>query len=358
MRLLMALALLPALGGTALADTYVYVSVAGEKRIAVYRMDPGGKLTPAGDVKLDAEPGALVADPQRRYLFAALRSTGNLAAFRIDPKSGRLEPINTVPGGPDPAQISTDPDGRFLFCAYYVADKVTVHAIGKDGALSRSPWQSLPTADKAHAIVPDPSGRFVFVPHTGSNYIYQFLFDPKDGELRPNPNPKAARLQTPPRTGPRHLVFHPLLKTVAYVDNEQGGSVTAYALDPKVGTLQPAQTVPTLPVEFKGENACSEIRVHPSGKFLYVANRGHDSLARLTVDEAGKLTAAGHTPTEKTPRSFDLDPDGRFLFAAGEASGKLAAYRVDDKDGGLERLTTYDVGPRPWWVLVLRTAEK
>jgi 6-phosphogluconolactonase len=352
------LALLPLVAAAANADTFVYLSIAGDQRIAVYQMDADGKLSHRGDAKTNGEPGALVADPERRFLFVAMRSTGNLSAFRIDAGTGMLSPINTVAAGADPAHISSDADGRFLFCAYYVAAKVSVHAIGKDGSLSTAPWQSLPTADKAHAIVADPSGRFVFVPHTGTNRIYQFVFDAKTGLLQGNPNPKENWVQTPPKTGPRHLVFHPRLKTIAYVDNEQGGSVTAYTLDPMAGTLKAGETVSTLPADFKGVNACAEIKIHPTGKFLYVANRGHDSLARFDVDEAGRLTPLAPAPTEKTPRSFDLDPDGRFLFAAGEASGKLAAYRVDAKSGELERFATYEVGARPWWVLAVRPGRK
>jgi 6-phosphogluconolactonase len=351
------LTLVSLLASTAHADTFVYLSIAGDQRIAVYRMDEAGKLTHRGDAKTDGEPGALTVDPQRRFLLAALRSTGNLAAYRIDPKSGMLTHINTVAGGADPAHISTDADGRFLFCAYYVAAKVTVHTIGKDGALSKSPWQSVPTADKAHAIVADPTGRFIFVPHTGTDRIYQYLLDAKTGELSPNPKPKENWITTKPRTGPRHMVFHPNLKTIAYVDNEQGGSITAYSVT-KTGTLKPIETLSTLPADFKGTNACAEIRIHPAGKFLYVANRGHDSLARFDVDDAGKLTAKGQTPTEKTPRSFDVTSDGRFLFAAGESSGKLAAYRVDAKSGELERVATYDVGPQPWWVMAVGLGEK
>jgi 6-phosphogluconolactonase len=108
-----------------------------------------------------------------------------------------------------------------------------------------------------------------------------------------------------------------------------------------------------LPKDFRGTNACAEIRVHPSGKFLYVSNRGHDSIAAFGVKDDGKLAVLGQTATEKTPRSFDLDPAGKYLFAAGESSGKLAGYRVDPGTGGLTRLATYDVGKMPWWVLAV-----
>jgi 6-phosphogluconolactonase len=331
------------------ADTVVYVSVAAEKRIAVYQMDRAtGKLTHR-DTKLDGEPGALTVDPGRKFLFSALRAEGKLASFRIDRATGMLTHLNTVPAGPDPAHLSTDAAGRYLLAAYYVAAKVTVHRIGKDGALGEKPLQSLPTADKAHAIVPDPSGRFVFVPHTGPDTIFQFIFDAKTGRLSAN---EPAKLTTRRGTGPRHLVFHPS-RPVVYVANEQGGSVTAYALDPRAGTLRPLQTASTLPKGFKGTNACAEIRIHPSGKFLYVSNRGHDSIACFALDEEGTVSATGQEPTEKTPRSFDLDPAGKYLFAAGESSGKLIAYQVNSKNGRLTKRETYDVGKTPWWVLAV-----
>jgi 6-phosphogluconolactonase len=353
MKTVLACLLLLMLAGKARAETFVYVSVAADKKIAVYQMDrKDGTLTHRADTTVEAgEPGALVVDPRQRFLFAAIRSTGKLAAFGIDTKTGKLTHLNTVEAGPDPAHISTDREGQFLLCAYYVAAKVTVHAIGKDGSLSATPLQSLATADKAHAIVLDPGNRFAFVPHTGPNSIYQFTFNAQTGELKPA---AVAKLMTPANTGPRHMVFHPS-RDIAYVDNEQGGSVTAYHLDTRAGTLQPFQTISTLPADFKGKSACAEIRIHPSGKFLYTSNRGHDSIACFTVDaKDGKLTANGQAPTEKTPRSFDLDPDGGFLYAAGESSGKLAAYRVHADTGMPERFASYEVGRMPWWVMVVR----
>ena len=94
-----------------------------------------------------------------------------------------------------------------------------------------------------------------------------------------------------------------------------GNSITAYRLDPASG-LKPVQTLSTLPADFKDKNSTAEVKVHPNGKFVWVSNRGHESLAGFAIDSAGKLTALGHTPTEKTPRSFDIDPDGQFVFGA------------------------------------------
>jgi 6-phosphogluconolactonase len=338
------------------ADTFVYVSVAAEKRIAVHRLDPDtGKLTHRSDCKIeDGEPGALTVDPEKRFLFAAIRSAGKLAAFRVDPATGQLTHVNTVPAGPDPAQLSTDRAGRYLLTAYYADAKVTVHAIAQDGTLGEKPLQSIPTADKAHAVVPDPSNRFVFVPHTGPDVIFQFTFDAKSARLSAN---APAKVQTPKGAGPRHLAFHPS-KPIAYVDNEQGGSVTAYALDEKAGTLKALQTISTLPKDFKGTNACAEVKVHPSGRLVYASNRGHDSIAAFALDDDGKLSVIGQAATEKTPRSFDIDPSGKYLFAAGESSGKLAGYRIDPKTGELTRLATYEVGKMPWWVLAVELRPK
>jgi 6-phosphogluconolactonase len=350
MRLLIPLAALALLTGRLSADTALYVSVAGAKRIALYKINPDtGKLTHQADTATAGEPGALTVDPDKRFLFAAIRSAGKLSAFRIG-AGGKLTPVNTVPAGADPAHIATDRSGRFLLTAYYVAAKVTVHAVGKDGALSKEPVQTVRTADKAHAIVPDPFNRFVFVPHTGPNAIFQFAFRPRTGKLTPGSVP---RLKTPDKTGPRHLAFHPK-KDIAYVVNEQGSSVTAYKLDTKSGTLTAVQTVPTLPRGYKGSNSTAEIKVHPTGKFLYASNRGHDSIACFALDKCGRLSALLHIPTEQTPRSFDLSPDGKFLYAAGESSGKVAGYRIDARTGGLKRLgAAYAVGKTPWWVLAV-----
>jgi 6-phosphogluconolactonase len=353
-----------------LAADVVYVSVAGEKRIAIYQIDSAeGRLTHAGDTPTAGEPGGLTTDAKRRYLFAALRSSGELAAFRIDPNTGKLTHINTVPAGADPAHISVDKQGKFLLTAYYVAGQITVHTIAEDGSLSKLPRQTFKTKEKAHAIVFDRRGWAVLVPHTGPNVIYALYWFRDTGEIAPGPLFRS-EFETPKKTGPRHLVFHPTLEIrggpdcdaqVAYVANEQGSSVTMYhaILNPINWLLEAKQTLSTLPADYQGTNACAEIRLHPSNRFLYVSNRGHDSIAGFRIDkETGELTSLGQTSTEKTPRSFDVDPSGKFLFAAGESSGRLAAYRVHEVSGLLERIATYDLGKMPWWVMAVRLPGK
>jgi 6-phosphogluconolactonase len=223
MRMLAALLLL-FIAGIIRAETIAYVSLAKDKKIAVYKVEAvTGTLTHVADAACEGEPAALVVNPSRTTLFTSLRPEGKLMAFRIDPRVGALTHLNTIDAGIDPAHLSTNKAGRFLLAAYYVAAKVTVHAIEASGELKPEPVHSVPTVEKAHAILLDRDNRFAFVPHTGPNAIFQFAFDTKTGKLMPG---TPARLATPENTCPRHIVFHPSLD-VAYVSNEQGGSVAA-----------------------------------------------------------------------------------------------------------------------------------
>ena len=334
------------------AKSFAYISLAGENRIAIYNFDEQtGELTPTGDIKLSGGPGALAVSPSRQFLFASIRSVGNLASFRIDPANGALTLISEVAAGADPAYVMPDKQGRFLLSAFYFAGKVDVHAIGEDGSLSKQAVQSIPTDEKAHAILTDRSNRFAFVPHTGPNAIYHFTFDPRTGNL--TPHERQPILQTPDNSGPRHLWFHPT-KSVAYVSDEQGSSVSVYNMDSKSGMLNPIQTLSSLPAGYRERNSTADIEVDPSGRFVYIANRGHDSLAAYRVEGSGELALIGHAATEQTPRSFNIEPSGRFLIAAGQGSGKLAVFAIDSDKGTLSRRATYVAGKQPWWVLVVR----
>lgn len=333
------------------AASWVYVSIAGEKRIAIYqRNETTGELTHRKNVSTSGEPGGLTTDPNNQFLFASMRSTGDLASFQIDSSTGSLTRVSQVSAGADPAFVATDRMGNYLLSAYYRAGKVEVHKIGKDGQLSERPVVSIKTDEKAHAILTDSSNRLAFVPHTGPNAIFQFRFDEKTGNLKANAIPK---VKTGPKTGPRHLAFHPQLNVV-YVDNEQGSSVTAFRLNRQKGRLTPLQTLSTLPKDFQERNSCAHLELSPSGRFLYAANRGHNSLAGYQVDrESGRLVGIGQTPTEAIPRSFNISPDEKFLYAAGQESGKIAAYEIHSQKGTLKRIATYTVGQKPWWVLVV-----
>lgn len=337
-------------------ETFVYVSLAPEQKIQVYRLDPAdGKLTPVESVAVEGAPGSLNVDPQKKFLFASLRSNSALASFRIDPATGKLKPLNTValPAGENAAFVGTDRTGRWLLSASYSAGKVFVHGINEDGTIRSPVVQTVTTAKTAHNIATDPDNTFVFVPHVSPNAVYQFRFDPATGKLSDaGKAPGGAD-----KAGPRHLAFHPTQK-LAFTSDESGSSVTAYRFDPKTG-LKPIQTLSTLPADYKTSNSTAEVKVHPSGKFVWVSNRGHDSLAGFAIDaESGKLTAIGQTPTEKTPRSFEVSPDGKYVFGAGEGSGKLAVFQVDTGTGKLTRQHTYDIGKSLTWVMAVKLGEK
>ncbi len=328
----------------------VYVAVQGEDRILTFAMDPGtGKLRPQGETAAAGGPAPLAVDPGHRFLHAGLRSGKQMASFRVDPATGGLSRVGTISLDADPCYIATDRTGRFLLSAYYGAGKVAVHAIHEDGTLSGTPVDTHATAEHAHCIQADASNRFAFVPHTVKpNAIYQFRFDEGTGKLTPNPVP---RVTPDGPDGPRHFEMHPT-RDVFYVSNEQGCSVTAYHFDRSTGTLKAFQTLSTLPEGWDGKNTCAQIHIAPSGKFLYVSNRGHHSIACYSTDEAtGRLTSQGQQVTEPTPRAFNVDPTGNFLFAAGLDSGRLAAYRIHPATGRLTPLETYEVGKTPMWVL-------
>jgi 6-phosphogluconolactonase len=129
-------------------------------------------------------------------------------------------------------------------------------------------------------------------------------------------------------------------------------------VDRTAGTLAAVQTASTLPAGYSARNTCSQIYLTSSGQFLFVGNRGHNSIASFAVDAAtGSLTPTGHASTEAVPSAFGLDPAGNFLFSAGTASGRLATYRVNRETGVLTPLGTQAVGQRPAAVLATRLGD-
>ncbi len=337
---------------------YMYVSISGEDRLLVFTVDPEtGRLESQGDVVVTGGPAPLVIDPERRFLYVGRRGAREISSYRIDWSTGGLSLIGEVSLESDPCYLATDRKGRFLLSSYYRAAGVAVHPIGDDGAVGTPPAEWINTARGAHSIQTDPSNRFAFVPHIaapdGPNMILQFKFNEDTGRLTPNSPHKVIPEED---VGPRHFRFHPSMD-VLYFSNEQGCSVTAYRFDSSVGTLSAFQTVSTLPDDYKGENACAQIQIVPSGRFLYASNRGHNSIACFSVDAyTGGLTPIGRVPTEAVPRAFSLDPEGDFLFAAGLESGRLVSYRVNRDTGELDLIETYSVGKAPMWVLVTRPA--
>jgi len=333
----------------------VFVTLQGDDRIARFSMDPDtGALERREDVALAGGPAPVAISPDQRFMHVAQRSSKQLTSFRIGIKDGSLAPLGTIPLGSDPCYLGMDRTGQFLLGAYYLAEKVSVHRIGTDGAALNPPVEWRTTGRGAHCIQTDRANQFAFVPHiegsSAPNTIFQFRFDPESGQLTPN---TPSQFTTSEMVGPRHFCFHPALEVI-YVSNEQGCSVSVLDFEPNAGNLSHRQTVTTLPADWEGANKCAQIRMTPDGRFLYAPNRGHDSIACFTVDATnGLLTANGNVAAEPVPRAFEIDPAGRFLLSAGLASGRLAVYRIDDDSGGLEQIATHDAGAKPMWVTIL-----
>jgi 6-phosphogluconolactonase len=346
--------------------TVLYVGLQDADKIAVFAIDAAGELTKQGEVPAPGGPSVMVVSPDRQVLYVGQRGGPAITTFRIDQQTGELSAAGAAAQAHAPTFLALDRTGRFMLVAYYQGGGAAVFRLASDGAIGAPSQDWLATATGAHAIATDRSNRFAYVPHIariqdnvleppknipGPNTIMQFQFNAESGHLIPNSPPQVAQANL---VGPRHYCFHPSLD-LAYFSNEQGCSVTSYRINPGNGTLAALQTISTLPAGFDERNTCSQIHLTPSRRFLYVGNRGHNSIAGFRVaPDTGFLKPAGHAATEAVPSAFCLDPDGSFLFAAGTATGRLASYRIDDESGALTSLAVEEVGPRPAAVAAVR----
>jgi 6-phosphogluconolactonase len=344
----------------------LYVGLQDADKIAIFSIDDAGKLGKQGEMPAEGGPSVMAVSPDHRVLYVGQRAGPAITAFRIDPKTGELGAAGTAAQRHAPTFLAVDRTGWFMLVAYYQGGGAAVFRIAGDGTIGAPSQEWLGTATGAHAIATDRSNRFAYVPHiarvqdivldapkniAGPNTIMQFRFDAESGSLSPNVPPQVAQ---PDLAGPRHYCFHPTLDLV-YFSNEQGCSVTSYRIAPGNGTLAALQTISTLPAGFDARNTCSQIHLTPSARFLYIGNRGHNSIAGFRVaPDTGLLVPAGHAATESVPTAFCLDPEGKFLFAAGTASSRLASYRIDGENGVLTPLAVTDGGPRPAAVAAVR----
>jgi 6-phosphogluconolactonase len=323
----------------------------GGKGIYLFDLDLAtgkpGRVSLAGEA---TNPSFLAIHPNGRFLYSVTevdsaegRDTGAVGAFAIDARTGTLAALNQESsGGRGPCHLSVDGAGKCVLVANYGGGSVAALPIRPDGRVApastvvRHEGKSVDPGrqDKpyAHSINLDPSGRFAFAADLGADKIFVYRFDAERGTLAANDPPAAS---VAPGAGPRHFAFHPNGRA-AYVINEMGNTVTAFRYDPEKGALAETQTLSTLPAGFTGKTWTAEVVVHPSGKFLYGSNRGHDSIAIFAIDGAGKLTVVGHEPTQgKTPRNFAVDPSGTFLLAANQDSNSVVVFRIDPQSGRL-----------------------
>jgi 6-phosphogluconolactonase len=336
--------------------------------IHIFDLDPdAGVLQPRHTAKGIKNPSYLAFHPSGRFLYAVNElkeheghATGTLSAFAVE--DGLLRFINKVPThGTDPCHVAVDRTGGHALAANYSSGSIAVFPIREDGGLgeaSRVVQHEGSGADPvrqsgphAHSVNLDASNRFLYVPDLGLDRLMIYRFDAHRGELEPHEQPW---LETAPGAGPRHLAFHPAGR-FAYLINELDSTILALRFDGEKGTVEAIQTVPTIPESFRGRNISADVHVHPSGKFLYGSNRGHDSIAVYRIDgQTGRLTFIGHQSTGgKAPRNFALDPGGQLLLAANQDSDTVTAFRVDGDSGRLDPGESTEA-PTPVCVKILR----
>lgn len=308
-----------------------------------------------------ADPEYLALSPDGSTLYAATngRDGGFVTAYRVGDDYSLSELNKVSLEGNRSCHISLDETGSYLLSASYGKGTISVVSIDADGKLievvdekkfeGSGPNERRQKRPHAHSIYTDPENNFVYVCDLGTDKVWSFALDSKTGRLTALDPPAG---EVPPGGGPRHLAFHPNGK-FAYVNNELGLGVTTFELDQTSGQLTPIQTVSTLPegVTPKGFTTAA-IRVHPSGKWLYVTSRGDDTVAAFQIGEDGKLTLLENVPAEVVqPREMQLDPTGQWLITAGQKDDKLATFRIDKHDGKLKFSETKQEVGSPMCVL-------
>jgi 6-phosphogluconolactonase len=346
------LLLSPALAGTrpprppvaVYVGTYTDTTSRGIYRFTI---DPEtGRATAPRLVAETSNPSFLALHPDRRFLYAVnevsdFRGTdaGAVSAFSIG-EGGKLSFLDQQSSrGASPCHIVIDRGGHAALVANYDGGNVAVLPIGTDGRVGparsvQAHMGSGPNRERqekahAHGVALDPTERFAFVADLGADRVFVYGFDPASASLIPR-----GAVALDPGTGPRHVAFHPSGRFF-YAIGELLDTVTAFRYDADHVALDQIETRSTLPAGYTGESTTAEIQISADGRFLYVSNRGHDSLAAFEVDvQTGRLTPVGYIPTGgREPRHFTLDPSGRFLLVANQLSDSIVVLRVDPATG-------------------------
>lgn len=338
--------------------------------IYVYKMDSrSGTMELSHVVSVGPNPSFLTFDSSNRFLYAVNEvqeyqgaETGAVSAFSLDKNTGEIKFLNRQPThGTDPCFLVVDKTGEFVFVANYSSGSVCVLPIQKDGSLGAatdviqhhgsSIHPDRQNNPHAHGVTFDLTGQFVFVPDLGIDKLMVYKFDPEYGKLTPHDEPW---LDVPPGAGPRQFIFHPD-GTHAYLINELNSTITVCQYHAEKGKLTIAQTISTLPENFAGENTSAELQLSPNGQYLYASNRGHNSIAVYTVDQAdGTLSFLDHVKTRgETPRHFMIDSQGTFLFVANQDSDNVVIFDMDPVSGELNARNEIFPVPAPVCIKIL-----
>jgi len=340
----------PARKGEPVDDDLLYVGTYTDADrsdgIHLLHMDRrSGQLRPAGSIDAGPSPSFLAIHPNGRVLYAVNEvERGTVSAFGIASESGALTRLNGASAeGSAPCYVSVDRSGRVVLVANYVSGNVALLPIEPGGALA--PATSViqhagsgPNADRqrephAHCIVPDPSNRFALAADLGADRVFVYRLDLDRTALHRVEGGDAVMRAG---AGPRHLAFHPTLPLV-FVANELDSTVVSLRFDAERGALSPLESRSTLPAGWTGTNYPADIHLAPSGRTLYVSNRGHNSLAVFSVAEStGALSLVQIVSTEGDwPRNFSLDPSGQWLLVANQRSNSIVVFGRDEESGRL-----------------------
>jgi 6-phosphogluconolactonase len=327
---------------------------ANSRGIYVSRLDVSSGALSAPELAAEGtNPSFLAVHPTRAFLYAVNevsdyggKRSGSVTAFGIDRSTGKLTALNQQPSvGAGPAHLVVDRTGQNVLVANYGGGSVAVLPIEADGRLKpaaafiqHTGASVNPERQKqphAHSINVDAGNRFAYAADLGIDKILIYRFNARNGSLVANDPPFAA---VEAGAGPRHFAQHPNGR-FAYVINELHSTVTAFTRDASRGGLTALQTISTLPPgqAVLPDYSTAEVQVHPSGRFVYGSNRGHDSIVVFAIDpRSGKLTFVETEPTGgRTPRNFGIDPGGTFLLAANQRSDSVVVFRINPQTGHL-----------------------
>jgi 6-phosphogluconolactonase len=316
--------------------------------LSVFRFDPAtGALSPVQQVQ-SANPSFVALGPSRRFLYVINeiddyegQKSGSAEAYAIDPNNGMIKLLNRQSlNSPIPAHLAVDPTGHHLAVANYIGGDFVVLPIEVDGRLGpvsgevkdtgSGPNEKRQEAPHPHSVVFDPAGRFVAAADLGIDKVQVFRLI--DGGLA-----RVSEAPVAPGAGPRHIAFD-LGGKRFYVVNELNATVTAFAYDAATGQIgKELQTVSTEPAGYDGPHSAAEIAVHPSGRFLYASNRGHNSIVGYRIDPStGSLSLIGFaTQSVNFPRNFAIDPSGRWLYVANQKSDTIVQFECNPETGEL-----------------------
>jgi 6-phosphogluconolactonase len=337
--------------------------------IYLLEMNPDtGALTQRAVFPNAANPSCLALNAGGTRLYSANETStyngaasGSVSAYEIERPGGGLVPINAVASqGAGPCYLSLHQSGKWIFVANYHGGTSAVLPIGAAGELGAATdvkrHDGVPGPGRAtsappgsfawsghdrthsHMIHPDPSGRFVLAADLALDRILIWKFDAAAGKLIPNDPPSVA---VAPGDGPRHFAFHPNGRLL-YSLQEEGSTLVTFDYDGSAGRLKAKQTISSLPSGFAGTNFTSEVAVSPDARFVYAANRLHDTIAWFPIAADGTLRFGGEEPTRGDyPRSFTFDPSGRFVYCCNQRADAVVSFRVDRRTGALTHTGRY-----------------